>query len=385
MLTRRAILVTGGATLVVAGAGAGALALRADLSAARRPWAAAGGSFGDARLDALAYAILAPNPHNMQPWRVRLNGDNALTLFADSKAMLPATDPFNRQIVIGLGAFVELFRQAAAARGWSVAVTPFPEGEPQPVLDARPIASMSLARDGQSVPDPLFGAALHRRSARVPFDDRPLDEDALARLGDATRFANGETAFGSTVAADRVAAIKALARLGWETEVAAPAPHAESVRLTRIGGAEINASPDGVALGGPVMEAMRLAGLLSRPAMSDPTSRAHAETLDFYNGLIDASAGFGWLTTPGNSRIDQLNAGADWVRINLAATRTGIAMHPVSQTLQEFVEMAALYRRTHRLLGVDAPAVVQGLFRFGYTKAPPPSPRWPLESRLIVT
>jgi hypothetical protein len=45
--------------------------------------------------------------------------------------------------------------------------------------------------------------------------------------------------------------------------------------------------------------------------------------------------------------------------------------------------MAGPYREVHAMLGVRAPAVIQGLFRFGYTKAPPPAPRWPLEARLI--
>jgi heterotetrameric sarcosine oxidase gamma subunit len=39
-------------------------------ASATEPWRRAGQSLGDPRLDALAYAILAPNPHNRQPWTV---------------------------------------------------------------------------------------------------------------------------------------------------------------------------------------------------------------------------------------------------------------------------------------------------------------------------
>ena len=147
MLSRRAILYTGGAGIVLIGVGAiAAKALHSDLSIARRPWEQAGDDFGDARINALSYAVLAPNPHNQQPWQVRLEGNDRLTLYCDLDRLLPETDPPNRQIVIGLGAFLELLRQAAAARGYRLNIDPFPEGEPQPLLDERPVAACSLFR-----------------------------------------------------------------------------------------------------------------------------------------------------------------------------------------------------------------------------------------------
>lgn len=72
--------------------------------AARGPWRNAG-QYDDPRKRALSYALLAPNPHNRQPWLVRLEGADALTLQVDPARRLPATDPFDRQIVIGCGAF----------------------------------------------------------------------------------------------------------------------------------------------------------------------------------------------------------------------------------------------------------------------------------------
>ena len=78
-LRRRTLLVTGGAAIALLG-GAGAwLGTRKSVSA-RQPWEAASTGFGDPRLDAMAYAILAPNAHNMQPWQARLDGDDTLTL-----------------------------------------------------------------------------------------------------------------------------------------------------------------------------------------------------------------------------------------------------------------------------------------------------------------
>ena len=64
MFTRRNILMTGGAVALIGGASAVGIAHGPGLAKARAPWQQAGQSFGDARIDALAYAILAPNPHN---------------------------------------------------------------------------------------------------------------------------------------------------------------------------------------------------------------------------------------------------------------------------------------------------------------------------------
>lgn len=383
-VTRRALLTTGAASIVLIGTGAAGYIFTRSVEPAREPWRAASQGFGDPRLDALAYAILAPNPHNRQPWQIRLEGRDAMTLSCDLDRLLPETDPSNRQITIGLGAFLELLRQATAEKGYRAVIDRFPEGEPQPVLDARPIAHIRLVRDADVKRDPLFGAALERRTVRVPYTDQPVDPAMLERIAASARLDAAKTGFGWTLKPDDLAWFKALDRDGWRIEAETKRTHEESMRLTRIGAAEVNANPDGISLAGPFFESMRLAGLLSRDAMREQGSQAWQAGIDFYNGLIDSAMGFGWLTTPGNSRLDQLNAGAAWVRLHLAATQAGLAMHPLSQVLQEFPEMAEPFRRIHERVGIAASGRVQGHFRFGHAPAQPPSPRWPLRSRLIA-
>ena len=41
------------------------------------------------RRRALSYAILAPNPHNRQPWLVDLRGENTVAVFRDTQRDLP--------------------------------------------------------------------------------------------------------------------------------------------------------------------------------------------------------------------------------------------------------------------------------------------------------
>lgn len=379
MASRRMMLMAGGAGVVIFGAAA--LRLHSDLGPARAPWREAGKGFGDPRLDALSYAILAPNPHNLQPWLVRLDGDDALTLFCDAYRRLPATDPEDRQIAIGLGAFLELLRQAAAQAGHALDIEDFPEGEPFPVLDGRPVASVRFVEGGAK--DPLFASILTRRTSRSPFDQaRPVTAETMAALAAAMRAEDGD--FQWTDDAANLETLKRICREAWRIEMETPAARHESAIYTRVGEKEINAAPDGISLYGPVMEAMGAAGVLTGAKMDDPDSAAYKETVKFYNRNIDTAMAFGWLTTPGNSRSAQLRAGAGWVRVQQAAAAAGLSMQPFSQALQEYPEMAGPFREIHAFAGVEAPGRVQGLFRFGYGKKEPPAPRWPLRSRLIA-
>lgn len=377
--TRRAVLTAGGAAIVVVGAGAAGWALTRTPKEALLPWSAAGDSFGDRRLDALAFAILAPSPHNMQPWRVRLEGENGLLLLADLTRMLPETDPPNRQITIGFGAFLELLRQAAAERGARAEIEPFPEGENALVLDERPVARVRFIDDPAAARDPLFADVLRRRTNRQPFAARAVAAADLERVKAAS--VAGVYA-DATLDSERVAELKAVARAAWEIEWRLDRTRAESIAVMRIGRREIEDEPWGLTLAGPMLEALGGVGFLTREKMDAPGEAAFEQGLSTYVGAIDTAAGFIWATTPTNTRRDQIEAGRAWVRMQLAASGAGLAFHPLSQALQEFPEMAEQYRRIHALLAAGG-GIVQMLARVGYAEAPPPAPREALAAKLI--
>jgi len=108
------------------------------------------------------------------------------------------------------------------------------------------------------------------------------------------------------------------------------------------------------------------------------------EGLDAVYANADTAMGHIWLITPTNTRRDQIAAGADWVRVNLAATGIGLAMQPLSQPLQEYPEMAKLYTDIHKRLAPEA-GTVQMFARIGYGPKTGPSPRWPLETKFVRT
>jgi nitroreductase len=383
--TRRAILITGGAAVVVAGGWALTRAPRQ----ASEPWRKAAEGFGDARLDALAYAILAPNPHNMQPWRIRLDGDDAFTLYADLQRLLPRTDPFNRQIVIGFGCFLEMVRQATAEKGHRAEIALFPEGEPQPHLDARPIARVRLLSDEEVAPDPLFEYAPRRRTNRLPFARRDVPTSALAAaffpLGFGEKFDESvaPALFDATAQASLVAELRALAREAWRIEWRLARMRAESLDVTRIGKRAIEKDPWGLAFSGPDMEILSAIGAVSRGTLDDPGSVAYREAFQGYDAAIESARAFVWIRTQANDRSSQIEAGRIYMRLCLSAERAGLAVHPLSQALQEFPEMAGPYGRAHELLAPDGGGTIQMLARVGYAGDVPPAPREPLEAKLV--
>lgn len=342
------------------------------------PWnRAPAADAADPRLRALLWAVLAPNPHNRQPWLIRLEGEDALTLFFDTSRRLPVTDPCDRQLAIGLGCFLELLRLAAAEQGLSATITPFPEGEDARALDGRPVGRVVFTPAGR--PDPLFAAAPRRRSAKVPFDTaRPVSEAEDSALRAALLDPAG---YGSARTAEPVAALRDLTWRAWVIEAETPAAHLESVNLMRLGSAAVGERPDGISVWGPQLDPMIARGELTREAML-PGGPGYRIMFDRYRPMIAATPAFVWLTTPGNSRTEQLAAGRDWLRLNLAATAAGLALHPVSQALQEYPEMAGPYREAQAMLGRGRH--VQMLGRLGVAvAAAPPTPRWPLESRIL--
>lgn len=380
MITRRQILKVGAASMVVTGAGLGLFGVTRRPSTALTPWQEDAHNYQDPRLQALSYAILAPNPHNRQPWRAELVGEFELMLTCDLDRRLPHTDPFDRQITIGLGCFLELFVMAAGENGFATEISYFPDGEPESRLDERVIARLVLSRS-QVAKDPLFAFVKSRRSNKEPYDVSKQVADAA--LDEILRRDSEAVLIGGTNAAERVDTFRSLSWRAHEIESYTPRTMQESIDLMRIGKDEINANPDGIDLGGFGIELFAKLGFVDRELMADPTSTAFKQGLDIYYELMHSAMAYVWITTPDNSRHSQLEAGRAWIRLNLRATGRGIAVQPLSQALQEYVEMDALFAEIHRELGVALPARIQMFGRIGYGREIGPSPRWPMENSLV--
>jgi hypothetical protein len=280
----------------------------------------------------MAFAILAPNVFNLQPWLAELPGDDRLLLHCDPARRLPQCDREDRETVISFGNFLELLRMAAAQDGYQLEITAFPEGEPYPNVDARPIASVRFTKEG-AAKDPLFASVLKRRTCKLPFDQaKPVEGRVLTQLCAAGLAGTHLQASNDDAL---VARLRQIASDAIQIEKSTSRINLEKVAITRIGPAEIETIPDGIALRGPMVERAVSTGVLSRAQLAIPDSIASQNEISNYRRLCDTAKAYVWLSTGGNKRADQLVAGRDWLRMHLKATELGVSFEPAPARLAD--------------------------------------------------
>lgn len=378
---RNFIRVVGGAGVLAAG-GLGLRACDTMPEAAVAAWRGPQGE-PDLRRRLLSWAQLAPNPHNRQPWLVALPGKDEIVLYCDRSRLLPQTDPFGRQIMIGHGCFLELLAQAATAEGHRLEIALFPGGQfPEGEIGGQPVARIRLIADARVAADPLFSHVAARRSAKVPYDlNRPVPDGAIQALQQA--IVGHSVQFAQTRDIERVQLLRDFTEQAMALEMRTPRTMAESIDLMRLSAAEIDWYRDGISLHGPMFWWGQRLGLIDKATIADPKSSAFESGIARYRDMTQSAMGFVWLSTEGNDRSAQIAAGRAYARVNLAATAQGLAMQPLSQALQEYAEMTPLFNRVREIVKAAPGETLQMLLRVGYAGAVPPSPRRRLDDLLL--
>ena len=317
----------------------------------------------------LAHALLAPNPHNRQPWLADLRRADEITLVCDPDRLLPETDPFGRQILIGCGAFIELAVIAAAERGYRATVEMFPNGAPgsTQLPGGSTVARITLKQDTSVRPDPLFAQIRRRHTNKSEYDTTravaPASWQQLAAIAASFGLEAG------AITDDKImASVRQLARASYEIEMTTPRTWLESARLLRIGPDEVTQHRDGITVMGIMPRILTAAGLFDRLAIPVRGDSNFNRLMERW-APFETGSGYFWLASKGNQRSAQMNSGRAYVRAHLQATAMGIDMHPLSQALQEFAEVRKEYVGLHALLGFDpANTTVQMLCRVGFGK-----------------
>ena len=133
----------------------------------------------------LETAILAPSPHNIQPWRLRLISDRVAELYVDPRRRLPTTDPTSAFTIMSLVMFVEALSLAVAPRGLQLHAQY--DARALDYASNRPQLFATLQLSGLT--DILRGDAartrerlLDRQTSRLPYDGTPAPTESMTAL-----------------------------------------------------------------------------------------------------------------------------------------------------------------------------------------------------------
>lgn len=332
----------------------------------------------DIRWIVLSYAILAANPHNKQPWIVDLTGPSSLELYVDQQRLLPETDPPARQIHIGQGTFLENLELAARQHDYRANIDYFPKGEyGNAVVEDKPVASVTLNKDASNMKDPLFEMILRRQSNKRAYTETPLTADQLARLRAALTDPRLQlTISDDTAVKDELSEIMIEAM---RTETVSKSRDAETIAMFRFNDEERNHYRDGFSVAQSGMSGFKgwvaESFFLSRDDIEKDSTSFGKQAVDLTTEHAQSAAAFGWISTASNTRLDQVLTGRAYERLNLTATALGIAMHPMSQVLQEYSDMVDLQKRFLAYLDIPEGHTVQMLFRLGIAEPVEHSPR----------
>jgi hypothetical protein len=342
----------------------------------------------DIRLRLLSYAILSPNPHNKQPWNIQLTGENSFELYVDPSRLLPATDPYYRQIHIGQGTFLETLVIAATGFGYQADIKYFPQGEyGNNELKNKPIASITLDKNPKIKVDPLFDHLLTRQSNKSDYLNRPLSQLQLNELHSFNKLNKLSNLTLVNSPKDKLKLEQVLTD-AMKIEVGDLKREHETISMFRFNQEEINKYRDGFGLaqsGVTGFKKILLENLiLSRESVEkDPTSFSQ-EAVNIVHKSAVSTATFAWLTTTHNTRLDQVKVGREYCRINLKTTAMGLSQHPMSQVLQEYSDVLPLQKDFKEFFNIKKSDTVQMLFRLGEASPVEHSPRRLLQSMIRV-
>ena len=309
--------------------------------------------FQDPRLRLAAHGLLAPSAHNMQSWKIMPSREdaNTFTLFVDTNRLLPQTDPPSRQITISQGTFLELVNIAAAQAGLKADIKLFPSGEFDTAgsvesMQKLPVATITTAADETVQKSDLYPLIFQRVTARVPYLDEPLSPEQVKAFTDLNT--NSWLELRIIQEPKQLGRLRELAMDGVATESYSQPHMKESEQVFRGNEYAKNKFRDGITLDSQGTSGAMLLFLQAGGTLFPPSELQQGE---FWRKAArvrtTATPAYAIITSYTNTRMEQVETGRLYARLQLAGAKAGISMQPQSQVLQEYKEMSKLYKKVH--------------------------------------
>lgn len=323
----------------------------------------------------IAYGLFAPNPHNTQAWKFEILSDNSALFYVDEGRILGATDPPTRQVHIGCGCFLECARLGMMLDGYETQIERFPDKSrkyQKSTLGTVPLAKISFLKNPTLEVDPLSEYIFERSTSRLKYNDSEvMDKDftVIQQLVKANK-----TKLALVNNPSELKKILPILSEGMKVEAFTYHTHEESRKWFRENDDLIAKKRDGINLPGngvfgikKWIAQMQLKGL---KASKWHSKKMNEYSLKSHHERVVTSKGVVYLKTQANTFDNWLDAGVDYIRLQLACLKLGYHIHPLSQVLQEFKEMDDLRVQFEKEMRVTKHEKIQMVARIGKSDKP---------------
>ena len=305
----------------------------------------------------LFLASLAPSGHNTQPWLLHYLAPFHWVIGNDKSRWLPGVDPNQRETILSIGAFLQNLEYAANNLGYECQVSILATTN-----QSANIADVQLIKNDR----------VNRYNVEQIKQRHTLRSNYLADLltkADSAFLLNGETDFIRYIPNNakehrwlNEQTIEANRQQAYRNEA-----QAELSRWIRFSSKDAAEHADGLTLAGMEIEGIPAWWLRNFYSKKDVMKTAFREqTIDKVVEQVARSAGWILITSKDNSVAALLETGQRLQQLWLKTTDRRIAIHPMTQVLEEFSTNSIL----HSSLGIQEP--VQFILRTGYVKNIPP-------------
>jgi hypothetical protein len=325
----------------------------------------------------IEYARRAPSPHNIQPWRIRINSETEATLSYDPTRLIPDTDPTGCFTTIGFGIFLEYLRIAASHKNliltWESLRTSIDRSSPQP----EPFFKLILSPGGG--PDPLTpDLILERKTSRLPYKgEQPVEHELLSELEQTA------SSFGNQLKwSQEPDMVKWLLMLNRDTlfyDMDDDVARTEVGHWIRYTEQEATARADGLAA-----KAMLMPGWLMRLFFRNhhlinlPVVKQMVQW--YYMRSMRGTTTIAWIAGPFAQHEDWLKCGQMLGRLWLLMTKQHVYLHPFGSII---TNKTAHGRLSERISYTEGENPLWLVVRLGHSDTPPTSKRLTVEQILL--
>lgn len=335
----------------------------------------------------LVTALLAPNSHNSQPWKIKRVSDSEFLLFGDKEKQLPEIDSLNRQFFHTHGCFLELAHLTADKLMFDTKITYFPKGKPGPkTFSNLPVAKFEISPKTKCVHDFLFAGVPNRRMNRSVYSGDIITNEEMKDL----QMLMGPTKHKLLFVNEpkQLESILPILDAAFSMETNRTESNELNRKWFRVSKEDIYTKRDGLTLEGNGLSGIKLWFAktffvdLSKETWHSASSK-DAGIQMFQKQVYSSKALVFFITEGSDEEGSWLETGRDFLRFTLACSVRGIAFHTMNQAVEDYPESRQFTKQLKTILGLKPKEQIQLIARMGRSSYEFDSPRRELSSFLI--